>query len=305
MVCNNERGVVLLLVLVIITLLGFVLSDLAYTTLIDVRLNETFRDSTKAEYLARGGIVAGRMVLRQDSNSYDAYSSDELWSLGIRDYPVAQGSVTITIEDLDGRFPLNQLVDSLGNRNIVFEERFIRLCRELGIDNPEALADALVDWLDPDQERSPAGAEDADYLARTPPYEAADGPLADPDELLLIEGFSAAIVKRLAPFVSSFGRERLNINTAAAELLRSWDSDSASAVEALLNQRAAKPFADLEELKTTIGIEAFSALNRQLDLKVQSSYYLISSQGRVNNGIRRIQAIVDKQHDVLLWQKVN
>ena len=302
---NNQRGMVLLLVLVVIALLSALLSEFAFSTLVDLRLAETFRDSTRAEYLARGGIEAGRMLLQNDRNSFDAKTPTELWSTGIQNYPVAAGDISINIDDLDGKLLLNKLVDLQGNPSQLYRERFVRLCSELALDNPEALADALIDWIDPDHEPQPLGAEDSDYLRQQPAYEATDGPLQDLDELSLVQGFNAKTVNLLRPHVSVFGSGRLNVNTASAEVLRSWDADSSLEIDNLISSRAESPFQQLEELKDSIGLEAFSALNRNLDLTVTSTYYLINSQGRVNSGSRRLTAVVDKSKDALLWQKVN
>ena len=60
---RGEQGMALLLVLVVVALLTSLLTELAYSTLVDMRLTETFRDKTKAYYLAKGGIKAGRMIL--------------------------------------------------------------------------------------------------------------------------------------------------------------------------------------------------------------------------------------------------
>jgi len=303
---DNERGMVLLLVLVVVALLSALLSDFAFSTLIDMRLTETFRDTTRAEYLARGGITAGRMILQTDKNSYDANNDpSELWSIGVQDYPLAEGSVSVKIEDLDGRLQLNQLVDQQGNPIGYRVERFVRLCQDLALENPEALAAALIDWIDPDHDPEPGGAEDAEYLAQNPSYEATDGAMRSIDELRLIRGFDAETVARLSPFVSSFGSGKLNINTAAPEILRIWDPDTVAPIEDLLSKRDEAPFHQIEDLRETLGVDTFTAMNRNLDLGVSSSYYLISSQGRVNDGARRMQAVVNKTGDNLLWQKVN
>ncbi len=304
---KNERGMVLLLVLVIIALLSSLLSEFAFSTLIDLRLTETFRDTTGAEYLARGGITAGRMILQNDHNSYDARNDPhELWSVGVQNYPLAEGTLSVTIEDLDSRFPLNKLVDKQGNPSTLYRERFIRLGEELALNNPEGLANALIDWLDPDHESEPGGAEDMDYLAQNPAYEATDGPLTSIDELLLIKGFDRETVTRLKPFVSCYGSGHLNVNTAPPEVLRCWDAETAEDVDTLLDQRAEKgPYKKLDELRDTLGVETFTAMNRNLDLDVASSYYLISSQGKINDGTRRMQAVINKTNDQLLWQKVD
>lgn len=303
---GNERGMVLLLVLVVVALLSALLSEFAFSTLIDMRLTETFRDTTRAEYLARGGITAGRMILQTDKNSYDARNDpSELWSIGVQDYPLAEGAISVRIDDLDGRLQLNLLVDQQGNPNILYRERFVRLCEELALENPDALADALIDWIDPDHDISPSGAEDVNYRAENPPYEATDGAMLSIDELQLIRGFDSETIALLGPFVSSFGSGLLNINTASPEVLRSWDEETVAAVEELIARRDEGPFKQLNELSETLGLDAFTAMNRNRDLGVTSSYYQINSQGRVNDGARRMLAIVKKTDDKLLWQKVN
>jgi hypothetical protein len=113
------------------------------------------------------------------------------------------------------------------------------------------------------------------------------------------------VVARLTPYVTVFGHGRLNVNTAEPELLRSWDPEAAGAITALLAGRAEKPYRNLLELKEAVGLDAYTALNRNLDLEVSSSYYLIRSQARVNDGVRKMEAVVDKAKHLLLWQKVN
>lgn len=306
MMLANQRGMVLLLVLVVVALLSALLSEFVFSTMIDLRLTETFRDSTRSEYLARGGLTAGRMILQIDTNQYDAPNDPlEYWAMGVQEYPLADGVVSINLEDLDGRLQLNKLVDNQGNPNIVYRNRFERLCTELALENPAELTAALIDWLDPDTEAQAGGAEDAFYLSRQPAYEATDGPLRSSDELGLVKGFDAATLEQLRPFVSVYGEGILNVNTARAELLRSWDEEAPAMVETLIERRNLGPYKTLNELRDTLGVTNYTALNRNLDLGVKSSYYLINSSGRVNRGTRRMQAIVRKNGDQLLWQKVN
>ena len=84
---SNQRGAVLLLVLVVVALLSALLTDWAFSTLVDLRLTETFRDSNRAYYLARGGVEVGRQLLRDDRNGYD--TPGEMWGVGVPSYPVS------------------------------------------------------------------------------------------------------------------------------------------------------------------------------------------------------------------------
>ena len=214
---ENQRGMVLLLVLVVVTLLAALLSEFSFSSLVDLRLAETFRDSTRAYYLANGGVKAGRMLLQEDTNGYDG--PDELWSQGVVGYPVGDGTVSITIEDLGGKVDLNRLVSSLGNIDPVVKDRCLRLFSELQLADPAGLVDALIDWLDPGSDEQPLGAESTYYLGLPHPYPAKNGPLDSLDELLLVKGFDADILAKLAPHVTVYGSEKINVNSASQEVL--------------------------------------------------------------------------------------
>ena len=159
---QQESGMALLLVVVVIALLASLLSEFAFSTLVDLRLTETFRDRTGAYYLARGGVEAGRIMLREDRNEYDHPS--EFWGQGVPSYPAGEGTVGIEIEDLTGRLNLNSIVDSKGNKQVSYH-RFVALCEEvLNLSTGEAdeLAAALGDWLNADPGFT--SADDSYYL---------------------------------------------------------------------------------------------------------------------------------------------
>lgn len=50
------------------------------------------------------------------------------------------------------------------------------------------VADAIVDWVDADEVKRPAGAENGEYGSLPSPYKAKNGPLNSLDELLLVQG---------------------------------------------------------------------------------------------------------------------
>jgi general secretion pathway protein K len=155
---NNENGMVLLLVLFITALLAALLSELAFSTLVDLRLAETYRDSTRAYYLAKGGIQVGSMVLADDGNDYDG--NDELWAQGISNYPVGDiGIVSITITALDGKININRLISNSDNIDVVVKDRCLRLFNILGIDAAQEHIYALIDWIDSDNrsDNNPGG----------------------------------------------------------------------------------------------------------------------------------------------------
>lgn len=302
---GNQRGAVLLLVLVVVALLSALLTDWAFSTLVDLRLTETFRDSNRAYYLARGGVEVGRQLLRDDNNGYDA--PGEMWGVGIPSYPVSDdATVSIIIADEDSRFNLNRIVDNLGeNPNPLMRDRFRRLLTQLGIDDPDALSDALSDWIDRNQETSARGAENAWYQGLAQPLACKDGPLDTVDELLLVKGFTPEIVDKLTPHVTVAGTSRLNLNSAGKDLLLIWDSDvPASAIEQLLERRQENPFKSLTDVQEVLGMAVYSALNRNLDISVSSQFYRIRSSAQVNDGVRTVEVLLEKGSNRQRWRRV-
>lgn len=119
------------------------------------------------------------------------------------------------------------------------------------LDIPQEVVPALLDWLDDDSEtRFPNGAEDDYYTRLDEPYRAANGPLADISELLLVRGMTAEIYAKLSPFITVLQPAvTINVNTAPAEILMSLGPgiDRATA-DLLVSSREIQPLVDLAAL---------------------------------------------------------
>ncbi|OHB28975.1 MAG: hypothetical protein A2X84_09310 [Desulfuromonadaceae bacterium GWC2_58_13] len=315
-ILRQESGMVLLLVLVVITLLAALVTELAFSTLVDLRLTETFRDSTKAYYLAKGGVRAGSSILQRDSNSYDAPGDPaELWSQGIAQYPVGDGVVSVRIIDLGGMINLNALVNTNGsNVNPTVKDRVKRLFDNLGINEGETLTAALIDWIDeddrvyidPDTNRA-TGAEASYYLQREKPVNCKNGPLESLEELQLVREFSAELVQRIAPYVTLYGNDKINVNSASAEVLMALSADpeiTRDAAESIIARREKEPFKTIAALAWINSIPGLSNLLRE-PLQVTSSVYRIEAWAAVNDGARQAEAIVVKDGNQLLYFKVD
>ncbi|MBE0500083.1 MAG: type II secretion system minor pseudopilin GspK [Desulfuromonadales bacterium] len=299
---HNERGMVLLLVLMVVALLATVLTELSFSTLVDMRLAETFRDSTRAGYLARGGLQVGQRLLQDDNNNYDG--TDELWAIGVQQYPVADGAVTIEITDLGGRVDLNRLVTPQGNIDVVIKDRYLRLLQQLDIDQPAALVGALIDWIDQDDLPEANGAENSVYLARAEPYQCKNGPLDTLEELVLIQGYSPELLQRLRPHVTAYGSAKVNVNTASREVLLSLSEQmNVTAVDIILAARQEEPFVAISQIKDLPGMETLYGF-LYLYIDVKSERYQIESTAWVNDGRSSFFAIVAKGNSQILFQRV-
>ncbi|PLX97812.1 MAG: hypothetical protein C0623_14565 [Desulfuromonas sp.] len=299
---KNERGMVLLVVLLVVTLLVTILVEFSFSTLVDLRLAETFRDTTRATYLAKGGIRAGQIILQDDTNGYDA--ADELWAQGIEGYPVGSGNISIMVEDHGGRLDLNRLVTAAGNIDPLFKDRAIRLFGLLGAPAPEQMTDALIDWIDPDDQIEPGGAESNYYRSLAQPYNCKNGPLDSIEELHLITGFERSFIAQLKPHVTTYGSAKVNVNTATTEVLQTLvaEMDQITA-ELIVEARRAKPFMSLNELKELPGMETMYGFV-YLYLDVKSSRYMVEATAFVNDGRRTIHANIAKDGNRILYKRV-
>ena len=313
-VVKNEKGMVLLVVLMITTLLAVLLSEFSFSTLVDLRLTETFRDSTRAYYLARGGVTVGRMFLKMDTNGYDApHDPAELWSQGLPSYPVGGGYVSIQVEDLGGKLALNRLINAQGNVDEVEKNRFKLLCELLDLAEPQVLTDSLIDWLDSDDQPRAEGAEADYYLQQKKPYPAKNAKLDTLSELELVRGFTPEVRQKLEPHVTLYGDGKINVNSVSPEVLAAVFaagdtvslSEAESAAAVVIAQRDELPIKNqqaLDQLKELPELENLGYIvNTYLD--IQSGYFTIRSDAEVNDGVRTVTALVDSQ-DRLLQQRV-
>jgi len=310
---NNEKGMALLLVLIVVTLLTAIMMELSYSTLIEQRLTETFRDRTRAYFLARGGITAGQKLLLSDSNDYDAPT--ETWGGGISNYPVGEGFVSLAVEDLDGRLAINSLV--IGNNpQTVAIDRLYRLLLMLEIDDPAELTAGVIDWLDQGDETFQliqtdnlelpvTGAEDAYYQSLPEPYTCQNGPLKSLEELLRVKGFTEKIFKTVSPYLSVADSKRINMNTAGHEVLKSLSSKvSEQTVDLIIENRRDAPIRSIENLRTLLPADQFGVLKSLVNQKLlgtTSEFYKITAEAIINDGRCSLETRFNKKKNVLSY----
>jgi type II secretory pathway component PulK len=68
------------------------------------------------------------------------------------------------------------------------------LLADLGLQNPQDVVNAILDWRDSDSDVLPGGAENEYYNSLTPAYNAKNGPPDTVEELLLVRGVTAAVL---------------------------------------------------------------------------------------------------------------
>lgn len=261
---KRTRGVALITAMLITAITASLAATLAWDNALDVRRTMVLLFHEQGTQVALGAESWIRNILRDDSIDSDSDHLGELWASDLPGLPVdngsVQGAVLGNIEDLQGRFNVNNLIDANGDIDTVVLEQFKRLLRVLELD--ERFAGLAADWIDPDQEAGfPDGAEDSIYTGLTPPYRAYNRQLSNVTELAALEGMDKASFDALLPHITALpGTTKVNVNTATAAVLQSLDdSMDQSTVEGLLESREESGFADYEQaLRPLLSDEMFN-----------------------------------------------
>jgi general secretion pathway protein K len=265
---GGERGIALLITLLVVTLVSVIVVEFTQSTDIDAHLTRNALNALQARYLARSGIALAEITLKLDAaekskNPPERVKAETLsdpWAQPFPPMPVGDGFGTagFTIIDESSKFNLNSL--AVTNPNPAELEMRKQLYQGIlgALEIDQNLLFPLLDWLDPgDDTDRESGAESAYYLALTPPYEPRNGKLLSVEELLLIRGYDQLTREQwlmLRSIVTALPNDELkiNVNTAPEILLTGIFSalGSESLGRSVANQRAERAFVgqDLQEL---------------------------------------------------------
>jgi general secretion pathway protein K len=221
---SRQRGIALLVAIMLVALGTIIAAAIAYENAMTARrstatfaLDQSVLVAEAAESLAAFGL---REVWRSDKNH--TYIGQG-WDKPVGPVEVVPDvMLTASLEDLQGRFNLNNLVKTDGTPDQVQVTAFEQLLASLGIE--PKWAGYVVDWIDPDIVPSnPEGAEDSVYLGQAPPYRTANMYITSASELLALPGFGHDRYRKLEPFVTAlpYGTA-LNLCTASGLVLAAY-----------------------------------------------------------------------------------
>lgn len=244
---HRQRGVAVLTAMLVVALGTMIAVNLMWISSLDQRRTAAALASEQSLLYLQGAEAWVGDILRQDQiESNESDHLGEIWAVEIAPLPVEGGLISGRIEDLQGRFNINNLVTPQGEVDEFAKRQFERLLATLQID--PSLAGVVTDWLDSDSEASfPTGGEDATYAGMEPPYRAANGFITSPSELLANSGFDSESYRVLAPYIAALpSGTRINVNTASDVVLASLSDDiDLSIAAALIEERGAANFPDI------------------------------------------------------------
>jgi general secretion pathway protein K len=240
---QHSRGVALITALLIMALIASLTYTLKWNNALDLRRTVVMLNRDQAVQVAIGAESWIQTILRQDYADSKTDHLGEIWASELPGLPIEGGELFGDIEDLQGRFNVNNLIGADGDVDPLVLEQFQRLLLALELD--PRFAGITGDWIDANQDAQfPDGAEDSIYTGMTPPYRAANQLLSSASELAAIEGMDKATLDTLLPHIVALpGRTVINANTATFAVLQSLDERISFAdAERLIAERAESGF---------------------------------------------------------------
>ncbi len=305
---TTERGFALIVVLLVMTIVGVVGAEFAYSMRLEAAAVRAYKDGILGGHLAEAAVAqatreivagsgaasaAGPTVVSLDEHGrLTFYTPDRL--------PLPQlprdkvdfegGQYSYRITDEEARINLN----AAGPDRL---DRLLQFCLGLDKSARDVVSDSLQDWRDPNEEHRLNGAESEDFYLKLPlPYRAHNANLESVTELLQIHGvletpaiyYGTAEQPGLADVVTvrTPPPGQININTATKCAMQTLGLSDAEISE-IMQSRSLAPYTT----PSRFGGRGFGYATRT---------FRIEAEGIVNGRVAaRLNAIVQKRTEAV------
>ena len=298
---RTQRGVALVTAIMIVAIATAVAAKIAFAHSLWFRQMENVSDRGATTLLRRGALHWASVALLEDAAQNSIDYLGEPWAQGLPVLPVEGGAIKVSIEDAQGRFNLNNLVQN-NQPSAADVAIFQRLLVQLKLD--PFLANAVIDWIDADSNvTSPGGAEDVDYLNLKTPYRTANQPFTSVEELRLVKGFDAKSVLMLLPFVTVLPagtRTAINVNTAPPEVLAALANRDLEWAQRVVQQRADNPYRNAGDFTKLLQVPGAPPVQAGI-ADVKTDYFLITLETSIGRHQRRTVALMQRAGGATNW----
>ncbi len=292
----NNRGVALIVVILTVSVIVALTVEFNRSTRDGLYDTANLSDGIRLYYVAKSGFYGGEALLMANQNNFDALTQDwaktDLLSLQSEGY-FRQGSFQVRITDEAGKIPVNKLIT--GNAyNEPVRALLVRLLSlpefNLSQDRVNVIVNSLKDWLDPDDEVTGQGAENAYYRSVDPPYSAKNGFLDCIDDLLMVKGITKELyygtkeTPALKDCLTVFGDGAININTAPTTVLRALSQGMTAELAEEMDKYRRTPGKDLSVVNWFQNVPGMQGKTMDYGvLTIKSNYFTITSTGLFGN----------------------
>jgi type II secretory pathway component PulK len=259
---THRPGYVLFAVLIVVVVLSLVAYQYSDAMASEYRAAVRSSDALQARLAAISGVhYAAAILADPNSASFNLTNDPSLFSnqmVGDQTGPnggwrfslfniISSGdgtgtySVVYGLSDESAKININTLIAQDPTGNLLYSA--LMLLPNMTAD----LADAIIDWVDPDSSVRPNGAEEDYYVALSVPYHCKNSPLNSVDELLLVKGMTPDLLygtdrnrngvqdpnevelgvfsRGLSEYLTCYGRE-LNLDSTGAQRINLNGTDA-------------------------------------------------------------------------------
>ncbi|HET6516497.1 MAG TPA: helix-hairpin-helix domain-containing protein [Thermodesulfovibrionales bacterium] len=254
---RTERGIALLLVLWVMTVLMVIVLSFSFITRTETQATVSFKEGIQKRFIAEAGIERGiaetfyrRVNKGQPQGLLEGM---EVWKTDGTPYSdnFGDGYYTVSIMDESGKFNINTMNDA---NAIILKQLLTNL--GVGDEDVDTIVDSILDWKDADDLRRLNGAESDYYMSLPNPYKAKNANFDTLEELLLVKGVTPQILygdgekKGLIEFItiSPGTGDKINVNAASKELMAAVPGMTPELADAIIAMRQDKEIMGVNEI---------------------------------------------------------
>jgi len=215
----RQRGVALITAIVVVAIATVLAVRIGTRAAMDLRRTAGLVALDQGWHVALGAEAWAIEMLSEDHKDNAEFDHlGEAWAQPLPPLPVDGGELRGALEDMQGRFNLNNLVGPEREPDVANVERFQRLLLLVGAQ--PRWAGMMADWIDENSMPEQDGAEDGTYLSQNPPYRTANGLVATTTEMMALPGMTRDEFERIRPYVAALpAGTAINLCTAKAPVL--------------------------------------------------------------------------------------
>jgi general secretion pathway protein K len=306
---HSQRGIALLLVLWILTILMVIVMSFSFMTRTETLTTSSFKGNIEKKFIAEGGIERAIMEIFYRNlykNQTVELEGREVWKIDGTPYSgeAGNGSYTVNITDESGKVDINKASD------VVLRNFFINY--GLQEEDADTIADSILDWRDPDDLHRLHGAESDYYMSLPNPYKAKDARFDTLEEILLVKGVTPELTygsgdkKGIMEFLTVNAKDRrINVNAAPKEVLTAVPGMTPELADALIERRQIKEIT-VQDLAEILG--ATYNVMMPFVSTTGGNVFTIDSAGQTASktgvyGIRATVTITDQENYKILYYK--
>lgn len=316
---KNERGVALILVILVVALAIIVVTALTKSAYLEARSNSVVENSIEAEYLLKSAVnFAVTLVDINPTRLMDG--PQDPWAQFLTGIPIPPEmlgvnkvglTLALEITPENSKIRLSQIYDSTSGPNTAWIPIFKLVFQQLGFDddkeetqgfgkfigrhfNSEELISNLIDYMDPDSiSNSPPNF--ASGVESDAPEEFANQEIKSLSELNSIPGFTPERIRKLTPYFTLKDQPRLNINFTDPLIFQSLDPEITPqniADIVAFRSGAQGPFKATSDLNSILGPDILGRIGPKIE--TSSKYFQVIAKAGYAAKTYFVKAIISR-----------